>query len=55
MGVTDAEAVRLGQKGGSKNTPEQKRARKLNAYRTLAVRYPNSVKVRQELARLEKE
>jgi len=53
--VTDAEAQRLGQKGGLANTPDQKAARKLNAYRTLARRYPNSVSVQQKLRELERE
>lgn len=53
--MTDAEAQRLGQKGGLANTPDQKAARKLNAYRTLARRYPNSVSVQQKLRELERE
>lgn len=55
LGVTDAEARKLGQKGGRANTPEQRAARRLNAYRTLAQRYPTSVKIQQKLERLEKE
>lgn len=47
--------VRGGSKGGNRNSPAQIKARRLNAYRTLAVRYPTSVKVKQELDRLEKE
>lgn len=53
--VTDADAIRLGRKGGRANTPEQRASRRLNAYRTLARRYPTSVKVQQELKRLELE
>jgi hypothetical protein len=53
--VTDADARKLGQRGGRANTPAQTAARRLNAYRTLAQRYPTSVKVKQTLARLEKE
>lgn len=53
--MTDADARKLGSRGGRANTPEQQAARRLNAYRTLAQRYPTSVKVRQQLARLEKE
>lgn len=47
--------ARIGSKGGSAGTEAQKKARKLNAYRALAIKHPTSVKVRQELARLEKE
>lgn len=53
--MTDADAIRLGAKGGRANTPAQRATRRLNAYRTLARRYPTSVKVRQQLAKLEKE
>lgn len=47
--------ARIGSKGGSAGTAAQKKARKLNAYRALVIKHPTSVKVRQELARLEKD
>jgi hypothetical protein len=53
--MTDADAIKLGRRGGSANTPKQRATRRLNAYRTLAHRFPTSVKIKQELARLEKE
>jgi hypothetical protein len=53
--MTDADAIRLGSKGGRANTPAQRRSRRLNAYRTLALRYPTSVKIQQELSKLSKE
>lgn len=53
--MTDADARKLGSRGGRKNSPAQQSARRLNAYRTLAGRYPTSVKIKQQLARLEKE
>jgi hypothetical protein len=51
--MTDADARKLGRLGGRANTPEQQRTRRLNAYRTLAKRFPTSVKIKQELDRLE--
>lgn len=53
--MTDADARTLGQRGGRANTPLQQLTRRLNAYRTLADRYPTSIKARQHIARLQRE
>ena len=57
--MTDSELhnhlARIGANGGRAGSPKQKITRRLNAYRTLAQRYPTSVKVQQTLAKLERE
>lgn len=57
--MTDSELhnhlARIGANGGRAGSAKQKATRKLNAYRTLAKRYPTSVKVQQNLAKLEQE
>ena len=45
--------ARLGSSGGLANTPKQRLTQRLNAYRTLAKRYPANEAIRLELARLE--
>jgi hypothetical protein len=52
--VNNVDTRKIGQLGGLANTESQRVTRRLNAYRTLAKRYPTSVKVQQELARLER-
>jgi hypothetical protein len=47
--------ARIGARGGQKNSPAQRRARRINAYRSILKRWPNSVSARQELTRLEQE
>jgi hypothetical protein len=47
--------IAAGRKGGSARTEKQLRARRLNLYRALAVRHPQSVKIRTRLAELEQE
>ena len=47
--------AKIGARGGSAGTEEQKRARTLNMYRALALKHPNSVKVMQKLKELERE
>lgn len=47
--------ARIGSSGGNANTEEQQKTRRLNAYKTLAKRYPTSVKIRQQLQKLEKQ
>lgn len=45
----------LGSEGGRKNTPEQRRARKLTMYRLLAKKHPTSVRVAAKIRELERE
>lgn len=48
-----ADAVSLGRKGGLKSTEKQQLARRRNILKALAKQHPRSVRIRQELARLE--
>ena len=52
--VLRSHLAKIGRKGGKAGTDEQKTARSLNLYRAMAIKHPTSVKVRQELTRLEK-
>jgi len=47
--------ARIGARGGNANSEAQRRARRINAYRSILKRWPNSITARQELSRLEKE
>lgn len=55
MVANDPNAQALGSKGGRVGSEAQKSARKLNMLKALAKRHPNSVKVRQELEKLERD
>lgn len=51
----DQAAVELGRRGGQARTAEQKAARRRNILKALAVRHPQSVKIRRQLEELERE